>query len=200
MRTCLILILTTFFILSCTETREKETTPKSVAVVEGEESGLFSYKRSGSNDLVDKLFNEALKNDKRLQSLYEEYKKLTSQKLLDSTKVFREYYNNSLEYYSSSKESYTPLIKDSLLRQITEDGISKSQNRFLLNTKQLSDLDSQLRKKVVEIEDRIIVLKLKVTLKMLEEYQKDGMPNPSPMEALSSEMDKMKRRLDSAVQ
>lgn len=142
-----------------------------------QESSSYEILKVGSrySDLTDELYQEQVDKDVELQNLEIEIQKnnVKSGELYGKNEA---YINKSKQYYSSSTNHLSE-ISDSILRKKIESIIQKSNDKFEKNTSNINSLWKQIVKNNSSISDQHTVLKIMLTLPLIEKYQKDNIPN-----------------------
>lgn len=177
-------MLKTFTLLSLillTSCRENETVNRS-----NEEPKAFQEKsisigrfRSGG-DLVEDLYQELVAKSPELKTLENELSELNPR---DTTDIFYNYDEKSNEYYRSA-DSYANVIRDSVMKQKILNLIKKSEEKYVSQKTELEKLVSTIGKKRIEINNYHNALKIILTIPLIEQYQKEHLPNKSPFEKL----------------
>lgn len=173
-----IAVLSLILLISC---QNNKTTP-----VNKEEPKAFDEKsieigrfRKGG-DLVDDLYQELVDKSPELKALENE---LSEVNVRDTTNIFYNYDQKSDDYYNSV-ESHISGIRDSVMKQKMINLITKSQDKYITQKDELEKLVGTINKKRSEITNYHIALKIILTIPLIEQYQKQHLPNKSPFEKL----------------
>lgn len=174
----ILLIAILFLIISCERKVEKE--PVHIVEEAAEEKGLPSLESRlkfsrYDDDIISNLYKEALKTDQGLGKLDKAIGDINQLKI-DSLQAFSKYTETNQRYWTSF-ERYADQITDSVLKESVLALFEKLQKQY---SESLSEHYSQLKnldKKTDELNDQLIVLKLLVAQKLMEEYQQVMMPD-----------------------
>lgn len=174
---CFILSL---FLLSCQQeaVNKEEEVPNALK----EDSELaFSIESNsrGKGDLVEKLYNELLENSERLKNI-ELQTDLIRKERYEVEGRFEKYNSNSTIYYSQAKDKISN-IRDSTLKKELARILEKSEQYYQQSIAEWKALLEQANSKAAEMEDRILAMKIMLTLPILENYQKKQLPEASQM-------------------
>jgi hypothetical protein len=194
------LLLIVFLIaFACSSDKQKENHPEPAvpeALQDHKKSSFISKQRS-PDDLVNELYEEKLNQSAELQVIERKIKELREARV-DSTDGFHVFKNKNLHYYQSA-ETNRNSIHDSLLKNEINAALNRSKLSFENKIANLEKIDSLLDKKSIATSDRHLVLKLFISLGMIEQYQKDNMPSAKPMTGVVTNYDKLIFKLDSAI-
>lgn len=151
----------------------QEQTPE---VLENEkEIELSSISKRYHEDIIEKLFNEAIDKDQVLKELVHAIDQIDNVKN-DSLKEYNKYIQNNNEYWSAV-DRYVGQIKDTILRnEIIKsfDILEKDYNKKIDSHKKAI---GELEQKTKVLDDYDIVLKLIVSESMIANYQRNELPN-----------------------
>lgn len=187
-----------FIFISC---NDKKDDPAQNNVPEAlqdnnKKSSIVSYSKRGRGDLVDELYKEKLESTPGLLAIDKLYHNLGENKL-DSLEEFNNYSQKNDEYYKST-DLHLKRIKDSLLKKEIETILTNSINQFNARSGRLSALKEALVRAEVSTDDRYEVVKLLVTLRMMELYQ-DNLPSSKPIESVIGSYNDLNKKLDSVI-
>lgn len=169
------------------------------ALQDNSKSGIsLVSKRSydDSRDLVDELYKEKLEKTPVLLSIDKLYKDLKENKP-DSLEAFDSHVQKNDQYYKSANFRLRR-IRDSLLRKEIETILSNSMNRFTARTSRLTEFKDALNRAELSAHDRYEVVKLLVTLRMMELYQ-DNLPSSKPIESVIGNYNDLNKKMDSVI-
>jgi hypothetical protein len=186
---CLPFLLLIIFCSCSARKREKP------AILEGKKIDVSSiYKKKGA-DLVEALYEELVNNSDSLKKLEEQIKELKAG-IPDSLEAFRVYDEKSVRYYEAAEKIAGNII-DSALRQETLARIKKSRGNYRDSISQHIAIDSLVRKRAATIDNLHSLLKVTVTLPIIEEYQNTNRPDTLDAIHLMRRLDEIIARIDS---
>lgn len=171
-------------------TPPKQETPKALR---DDKLDIKSYSRSG--DLTEELYQELVGKTPALKKLEDDLEAFIP-KPNDLKDKFNQYDNKSNTYYSSANHK-AAAISDSLLKQKIISLIMKSNNKYSAKTTELYSLLKQISKHDATLHDHHSVLKIVLTLPMIEKYQDDNKPNNKEFKDLINQQEKLIIRTDS---
>lgn len=155
--------------------------------------GSFRYE-SREVGLVEKLYKELLNESKQLQKLEEDLEASTSN-WGDLSDEFHNYYQKSNEYYTNAGYKVEQ-IQDSILRQKVLDVINQSEKNYGGKISKVTERLSTITKNRERIQDGHLVLKLLLTLPLIENYQDDHLPNVANYDKFIEEQEALIKRID----
>jgi hypothetical protein len=163
----------------------EEQTPE---VLENEkEIELSSISKRYNEDIIEKLFNEAIDKDQVLKNLVREIGHIDDLKN-DSLKDYNKYIQNNKEYWSGV-DRYVRQISDSVLKnEITKafNILEKGYNKKIDTHKKAI---GELGQKTKTLDDYELILKLIVSERMIDNYQKNELPNIQAIKGVSNSYD-----------
>lgn len=188
-----IIFLSLIILTSC---RDNETNLRN-----SEEPKTFEEKsidigrfRKG-NDLVEDLYQELVDKSPELKVLETELDELNTR---DTTAIFYNYDHKSDNYYSSA-DSHANLIRDSIMKYKILNLIKKSGEKYSSQTTELNNLIKTINQKRNEINDYHTALKIILTIPLIEQYQKQHLPNKSPFEKLIEREEQLLQKTKSST-
>lgn len=161
-------------------------------VLEGESSDYsINLLKSGRHyeNLVDKLYKELLSDSEDLKKLEKSIDE-TNNKASELRGDFFEYDKKSESYYSSALH-YTSSISDTLLKQEIVKVIEAHNESYKRKTSQLNNLLENIHGKEISLKDHHIILKLMMTLPMIENYQDVKKPSQDDLKDLIKALEKV---------
>lgn len=172
------------------QTQPIAPTEQTPEVLEEKElfSGSMEFKRGYSNILED-LFQEAVEKNLLLEDLKANIKNFEKQKQ-DSLQPYYTYLHNNKNYWSSAN-SLIDKINDSTLNASLKKQFKKLEVNYQSSIKSLTDEKELINKKEKVFQDKYSVLKLMVTLNMIENYQKNEKPSLKTLENIKSDQEKI---------
>jgi len=164
------LLITSFIILfSCGENKP-ENKPLVENAVDNTDSSLKGSFGSGRDEnIIDKIYSELIKNDKKLSALDDKILKT-----YEKSKTVLEHYENVLnksESYYIDANYQAKTITDSLLKHQIENQIKISSDKYNLKIKNIKNAISLLNKNTEKINDLYNAFKIRKTLPEIEKYQ-----------------------------
>lgn len=191
----LILAATTLF--SCTESATIKTndnvaieqeTPQVLNEKDYDIESSWSSKRY-NNNIVDKLFKEALENNNELAALNKKFNVAIGYKN-DSLEVYNQYINTNSAYWNDVS-NYIHQIKDSILMKKTEKEFETLKIAYKKSITTHKKKIKLITEKSEQLKDQLPLLKLKVTTPMMKNYQKNELPLQQPLEHLIIDYDSL---------
>ena len=168
----------------------QQETPKAL---QDSKLEIKSYSRSG--DLTEELYQELVGKTPALKKLEDDLDAFIP-KPNDLKDKFNQYDSKSNSYYNSANYKATA-ISDSLLKKKIISLIMTSNNKYSAKTAELNMLLKQISKDGATLNDHHSVLKIVLTLPMIEKYQDDNMPNKKEFKDLINQQEKLIIQTDS---
>lgn len=192
-------ILTVFalvIILSCgrgtdNNNQTNQETPKAL---QDDKPVIKSYSRSGS-DLTEELYAELVDKSQTLKNLENDLFAFIP-KPNDLKEKFDKYNNKSNSFYNSTDYKLTS-ITDSLLKKKILAIITTSKNKYAKKTTELNSLLNIISQNGATLNDHHTVMKIVLTLPLIEKYQNDNLPDKKEFIDLIKEQEKLIKRIDS---
>lgn len=195
-RSGLILFVFIFFLVACTETKPgplKTTTEETPESLGDNDERIKSY--SQSDEPYEQLYLELVKINPELEKLENDIKDYNN--LPDQvTSSFDTYKNKSNRYYQSARYKAAS-ISDSTLRIRITNLLEKSASRFSASSDELNSLLKQIKENDHRIHDKHSVLKMVLSLSMIEKYQADNKPDMKPFTDLIKSQKALAQQVDS---
>lgn len=193
---CFLFLVVLFF--SCGENRNdnlqaKRDTPK--ALQNSGELDVSSFKSRKGINLVSELYQELQEKNPELKKL-EDSRNEFNEGHQNYLNRFDEYDSKSQEYYRDAN-SYAKTINDSILRKKIENLLIQNEEKYKHIISKHTGLQDDLSKLSSTIEDRLIVLKVLLTLEQIEKYQKDNLPDTKEPSALIRKGDSVSSKVES---
>jgi hypothetical protein len=184
------IILLSLTMFSCGEKRTEnkpaeQETPKAL---QDDKLDIKSYSRSKS-DLAEVLYLELVDKSPELKKLEDDLGNLNS-KASDLETKFNTYNQKSDSYYNSAKEK-TTAITDSLLRKKIIALITNSQNLYSNKTASVNSMRKLISDNSSTINDSYSVLKIVLTLQLIEKYQNDNLPDKKDFKEFIKDQEKL---------
>ena len=168
----------------------QQETPKAL---QDSKLEIKSYSRSG--DLTEELYQELVGKTPSLKKLEDDLDAFIP-KPNDLKDKFNQYDSKSNSYYNSANYKATA-ISDSLLKKKIISLIMTSNNKYSAKTAELNMLLKQISKDGATLNDHHSVLKIVLTLPMIEKYQDDNKPNKKEIKDLINQQEKLIIQTDS---
>jgi predicted transcriptional regulator len=155
---------------------KKEPLPKALEDNSGESYRIGEFlSKSGGEDLLEELYQEQVEKRadlKKLETDIETYKQHNQ----EANSLFASFDNKVADYYSSAY-NLDKAVSDSVLRKKIKTIIDESSSHYATKKKGLESLQQLIAKKETTIDDQHTVLKIMLTLPIIEKYQKDNLPS-----------------------
>lgn len=184
------------FLVSCSngQTKNDKAAPaETPQALQDNKLEIKSYSRSG--DLIEELYQELVDKTKLLKKLEDDLDAFSPEpnKLKEK---FDKYDSKSKSYYSSANYK-TMAITDSLLRKKIISLIATSSRQYANNTEELNSLLKQVNANNSTLNDYHNVLKIVLTLPMIEKYQKENKLDKTEFKNLIKNQELLISRTDS---
>jgi predicted transcriptional regulator len=191
-----VFILTLFFSCGNNQTDNNTTTKQETPeALQDDKLEIKSYRSSG--DLTEELYQELVDKTPALKIMEDDLEAFgpMSNELTDK---FNRYDSKSNSYYSSANYK-AAAIKDSLLRMKIVALITASNKQYSTKTAELDSLLKQISKNGTTLNDHHSVLKIVLTLPMIEKYQDDNKPDNKEFKDLIKQQEDLIKRTDSLI-
>ena len=188
-----IFILTLLFSCGGGRTNDNATKQETPKALQDSKLEIKSYSRSG--DLTEELYQELVDKTPALKKLEDDLDAFRP-KPNDINEKFNQYNSKSNSYYSSANYKATA-ITDSLLRMKIVALITTSNKQYSTKTAELNSLLQQISKNGATLNDHHSVLKIVLTLPIIEKYQDDNKPDKKEFKNLINEQENLILRTDS---
>jgi|SRR5690554_219972 len=175
-----------FFVLmtlnSCQITGESKSKNDDSQVLQDNQSKIKSTRTS---NLVEALYKELTEKNTELQQLesalvnYEETEE-------DSLRTYKKYNAKSDSYYQSALVKID-VIQDSILKNQMNELINSSKSAYKNKTADLDALLEQIKTNNTSLKDYHEMLKIALTLPVIEKFQNENFPDDSSIENLIRE-------------
>ncbi len=178
-----IIFLSLIILTSC---RDNETNVRNSEEPKAfEEKSIDIGRFRKGNDLVEDLYRELVEKSPELTSLENELSQLNTR---DTVNVFYNYNQKSNDYYRDAKNQINS-ITDSVMKQKILNLITKSNDKYVSQKADLKNLMNTINEKRNEINNYHSALKIILTIPLIEEYQKQHLPDKSPYEKVIKKED-----------
>ncbi|BDD08054.1 hypothetical protein FUAX_04860 [Fulvitalea axinellae] len=194
MKSRTLLFIIAVLTLSCTPSEKPEVvvqshtqTPK--ALQEANNSSLIPKLSRGKKNIVDRLYEEAIESDKKLQALVERINMIHTAEE-DSLKAYRNYnaYNQNYWFFINK---YATQVKDSVMRNELLAIIDQAKKQHEKRTTITTALAQTISEREVTLHDQEIMMKFMVTLPMMINYQRNERPSEKPLVQIIKQYDSL---------
>jgi len=186
--------------ISCNQKKEGSQEQQNnvpQALQDEKKSSIISISKRGHEDLVDELYEEAIKKSPGFAALEKMISGLNERKK-DSLRVFEKYKFKNQDYYASANRHLNS-IQDSILKKEIGAAFEKDKTGFNNIIARLNELGNDLDKQSLYATDHQIVLKLFVTLGMMQQYRENSTPPSMLLGSVLNEYKNLNNKLDSAI-
>lgn len=180
-----IVIISLIFLTSCGENETNQRTNEEPKAFQEKSIDIGRFRKG--NDLVEDLYQELVDKSPELKSLEKELSEVNPR---DTANIFYNYNQKSNNYYNSA-ESHINGIRDSVMKQKIINLIKKSSDKYISRKADLENLIKTINQKRSEITNYHSALKIILTIPLIEEYQKQHLPNKSPFEKIIEKEDQL---------
>lgn len=178
-----IIFLSLIILTSC---RDNETNLRNSEEPKAfEEKSIDIGRFRKGNDLVEDLYQELVDKSPELTSLENELSQLNTR---DTVNIFYNYNQKSNDYYRDAKNQINS-ITDSVMKQKILNLITKSNDKYVSQKADLKNLMNTINEKRNEINNYHSALKIILTIPLIEQYQKQHLPDKSPYEKVIKKED-----------
>lgn len=186
-----ILLPTIFFILTISCNRPERVsstvnpeTPKALQENRMLED-IEEISKRGQDDLVDNLYLELTTKRADLKEMEKDIA-LKKEDQVEAVHAFETYNSKSNEYYNSANNHLAyvsdPALKEKLLALINE-----SSKKYQVKSATINALVDQIKNQRLTINEYREVIKVLVTIPMIEKFQNDNLPNDTSYRRISRE-------------
>lgn len=168
--------------------QDSTVTPEILDDNQNEYSLSYISKRS-DNDIISKLYSEAIKKNIELKQLNERIFNISSIKN-DSLESYINYSNTNKNYWLTTSR-YINEIQDSVLRANLSEYYREMESKYNTSVSEYELNLKRINKKTISLNDQLIMMKLIVTEPMMNNYQKNEIPNIKALETIINEYDKL---------
>jgi len=165
--------------------------PKALKKNESYETDLIggSFSRRSRGNMIEKLYEEAKEKDAKLKDLDDRIYTLFENQG-DSLYAYENYSEINKDYWSSAN-SFAMTIGDSILRKEVIGFFNSMESDYKQKMKNHDQNRNTISTKSLELEDRLIAMKLIATLKMMKKYQENEIPRIGQLENLITNYNKL---------
>ena len=181
------------FLLSCTE-KKSENNPLADNVVDNTESSISgSFKKSRNDHMIDQIYYELIKDDKKLKALDDKIKN-TNQEANTVISEYNKILENSESYYQDALY-HTNSMTDSLMKQDITRLINSSSDRYDSKIKNIKNLIALVNTNEEKMNNLYVVFKIKKTLPEIEKYQNAHPLKPDSLNKFINKQNKLLNEL-----
>ena len=171
----LLTVAAIMLLISCNGRKEQNEVPE-VQNPEAlqDESKLRSFSRKGSINLLNELYAELVEKSPELKELEKELSDIQGISY-DNQKLFHLYDIKSDQFYANAN-GFASDIKDSISKKKILAFIENSSKKYDSKTKEIQALVKEIADSHNTIKDNHTILKIVLTLAILEKYQNENLP------------------------
>ena len=166
---------------------ETQETPSSI---ENKNYEIGSFSRSGNRNIVDRLFEEAKETDPELKNTIQNIENLVFE-IHKKEKEIAKYQDNNKNYFKSAANICEHIQQAEIKASISQIVNEAEQKYNIEREAKLIFALSELKSLTTMLNDYISAAKIKVTLKMIENYQKNEIPSTEDIEQLAAKVNKI---------
>lgn len=178
-----IIFLSLIILTSCRDNKTNVRNSEEPKAFEEKSIDIGRFRKG--NDLVEDLYQELVEKSPELTSLENELSQLNTR---DTVNVFYNYNQKSNDYYRDAKNQINS-ITDSVMKQKILNLITKSNDKYVSQKADLKNLMNTINEKRNEINNYHSALKIILTIPLIEQYQKQHLPDKSPYEKVIKKED-----------
>jgi len=138
--------------------------------------------------IIEQLFKEATDKNIKLELLMDKIELTLGEEISDETKDIHNYLKTNSEYWNDVNY-YLNNINDSIVKKQTKKFFQKQENSYSQNIKNHQHSLEELESKKQTIKDQVILIKLAITGKMMNNFQKNELPDIKILQNLNSKLD-----------
>ncbi|PWJ43889.1 hypothetical protein [Sediminitomix flava] len=179
------------FLFSCNsqdEVVQKAEVVEDITPEVLESDSYFTVKSEfRGNDIVKRIYDEAVEKDVKLRSLQES---LDTIKDFEDDKLgaYRKYISQNKSYWRTV-ERYTAQLRDSVLQKEIESYFIKEIEAYEADIASLKNTEEEIEGRAQRLKDQEILLKLMVSLSMIKNYQEHKKPDLEPLNEVKNTYD-----------
>lgn len=187
-------LIFSILLISCSQNKKIETTENiedllgtPEALNDNKTNSSYSFSKRYHENIIDKLFHEALDKNKELKELNIRINEILADSLQEKTNDYLAYRKNNVEYWNTAK-SYVNNISDSIRKiEILKiiNKLEKNYERKLINHENKMDSITSLQ---LHLSDQKILMKLFITQKMINNYQNNELPEIDKLESMIKDL------------
>ena len=174
---------------------ESKETPKALS---GSDQSIWKTRLSSyERQLIHELYIEAKAKDIKLNTLDRKISLQLSARF-DSLSAYTLYIRNSEQYWSEYGMNVNQL-KDTLGAKFMIEFLTKEKERFELDMTEHKQLISYINKEVEELQDNLILLMLRTTYPLFENYIRNEKPDKQKIQNLLQDFKELNDEIDDYV-
>jgi hypothetical protein len=171
-------IFTLIFLISCKGNENEKMENQNPEALQ-DNSNLKSYSKRGGS-LIDELYSELVEKNQDLKGLEAEIE-IYKSKPYEDQDIFNKYDGKSNLYYRNA-DNYANQINDSLTKKRIIDFIKVSREKYKTKTSEIDFLLKEINSTKNTIEDNHNILKIFLTIPLIEKYQTENLPKKEKFE------------------
>ncbi len=181
-------------LVSCENNRTQQT-PKALTI----QSPSFDYtSKRGYDDLVESLYKELVSQNIDLKKLEDKIDALQKSKG-DTLNLLNQFTEKNQSYFNSVDDHISG-IQDSLLRDKMKALIANNLAKYNASIVRHNELLQLIQAKNLTINDLHKILKIVKTLALMEQYQRDNLPDIRSLEGYIKRQDDVINYADTLIQ
>ena len=181
-------------LVSCENNRTQQT-PKALTI----QSPSFDYtSKRGDDDLVESLYKELVSQNIDLKKLEDKIDALQKSKG-DTLNLLNQFTEKNQSYFNSVDDHISG-IQDSLLRDKMKALIANNLAKYNASIVRHNELLQLIQAKNLTINDLHKILKIVRTLALMEQYQRDNLPDIRSLEGYVKRQDDVINYADTLIQ
>ena len=182
-----IIMLSLIILTSCGGKETNKENPEN-EIPEALQEGSVDLKRySKGQNLTEELYQELVANNQELKNLETEIDEFNPQ---DTKNKFYKYDRKSINYYQSAKNQ-AEVITDSITKNKIINLIKKSNEKYVGKTAELNGILKSIAEKENSINDYHNILKIVLTIPIIEKYQNENLPAKTEFENVFNNENKL---------
>lgn len=174
-------------IISCKEAAPKKVTDEETPKALVDETSMVSYssllKGTHRGSVVDKLYAEALENNKNLEQLDAKMNDIYVNSLNTVENEYLNYKRTNNTYWTTIEDAVGNM-SDSITKQSTMVLIEKMKRDYAQKLSSHENKMLQIRALQAKLKDQKILMKFLITQPMIEKYQDNELPDIKKMEKI----------------
>lgn len=147
----------------------------------------------GYKDIVDELYDQAVKQNDNLQSIEDGIDKFYKKKA-DAMEKYNSFTSYNSRYYSDARAKAAS-ISDSVSKRKANEIISRSETAYYSSLTEWQTTIASLNKNEKELNDLRTLLKISVTEPMIKKYQEGNMPDNSKLKEANNDLQNIISRI-----